>query len=66
MAEIVCLWGGGDHPVENEGGAGKIVPLHFWTSVPYLTAKKIIFSTKILRELILCTITDRRIMPHQV
>ena len=23
--------GGGHHPVKNEGGAGKIVPLHFWT-----------------------------------
>ena len=35
MAEIGTLsvyeGAGRHHPVKNEGGAGKIVPLHFWT-----------------------------------
>ena len=59
MAEIgaqsVYEGGGRHHPVKNEGGAGKIVPLHFWTIWSLLKPKlqKINFSTKILRELIL-------------
>ena len=52
MAEIgtksVHEGGGRHHPVRNEGGAGKIVPLHFWTVWSLLNPKlqKINFSTK--------------------
>ena len=43
MAEVgtqsVNEGGGGHRPVKNEGGAGKIVPLHFWTVLSLLKPK---------------------------
>ena len=32
--------GGRHHPIKNEGGAGKIVPLHFWTVLSSMDLKK--------------------------
>ena len=52
MAEIgtqsVYDGGGGvrHHPVKNEGGAGKIVPLHFWTVLSSMDLKKSILAKK--------------------